>query len=1454
MASIAENVNIPSSSSDATSSKDAECVRVALRIRPLIGKEKIERSHECIGIPDKLRPQVLMGKKRCFTYDQVYGPSSKQRDVYNGSVKSLVDAAFDGYNATIFAYGQTGSGKTFTMGSGNNIGIRKEEMGLIPTVATDIFKRIEQIKKDTPEIEFSVRVEFMEIYGEDMRDLLDPVGSGNGEHGIHLRTLQNGQIAAVGCKTESVNSEEDMMRCLERGSMCRTTGSTLMNAHSSRSHAIFTLFLEQRQTIVNSNNNNNNQIKEEEEEEKNNSNNSNLLINNTNSSHSEVRSSKFHFVDLAGSERAKKTGAVGQRLKEGININVGLLALGNVISALGDPKKRGQHVPYRDSILTRMLQDSLGGNSKTLMIACVSPADTNFSETLSTLKYANRARNIQNKAIINRDAHSAQIAKLKNQIEILKLALVNKGGKIVNLKELFENIDSPISVTPNESRNGSNNLFQRVGELDGELQRVTKILKETKQKLSTTNDEKIAALAERDAMRQQLVDAGIEVKDVKDDKNYNVLIENQTLINKLRKQLEAVKKENRRASYDFVSTPVGAYGSARKNGYRRRDSLCSPSWTVDNDILKRAKAQLAEEQAALQLRKNAAVNETSSDPKDDTNNMPIDDIAMDDEGDEEEEDEETKELESSFQENQHDLERNVADIEAGIKMKEDLIKQIEEGNVKFENMKKFYTEKMLQLDSQVKQTENERDQLLHEMESLENAATEKQKEVKQALAKKLHEKDKILRKQQKKLAEFRNFSNMKRGNHGQVEKARKELETLKEQKIRLMKTAAKKQKDFRDEMKKRQLEISRLRKVATKNQYKINQLTSQKKQSDKLLKARATQINHAQKKIRKLTMRKLGTNRGRNANNNNANNNTNNRKQRDTNSNKTKTLLNIQNNLEQKASYIFNHKKANMELDRKLQKLEDSNQDLNRMENERKKILKTDSEDKEKILEELEEMISESKDKIDYERTILKEMVDKIERNDKKVKEYAKNFSKSVRDASEVRLTLQTLFDMYVSQKKKLWVVKQDATRARDKYNKAMSQLEQSRTATDIQRTEFQQHLNKVTLEQDEAVARALLMDNDDIDFNNNDILKAKTAVYDNIKVAAPGSSEETIASLKTMQQMQKSHTAIAKKKIVEMEKEKKLIDERVKQLVRRLVEKDSKVKKLEETITYLKGELSYSKNKAKKKLSPPGTRHDSHKNADSTSPSNIHVDDKSSEEKLGESYDMIGLEEITGAMFASNNKSLPPSPPVATVTENKSAKVNIKKHKNTMWSGSRLTKPTEAQRARQEATAKSVANRKLEKEQKSNDNTTELEKGWVGLHEKSKNNAGYKRDRKSAGGGNQLKQVFERTAHSRGGTGGYARKNKRTHDQENTIRQKVKVAVTATRKKNTTTEKRKSLTPKKQAETRNPSNDTLGMYYIAGKSAAKAARTGSWRKKTVDKRKKHYNENSSTTTRRLNL
>merc|ERR1711991_1191724 len=205
---------------------------------------------------------------------------------------------------------------------------------------------------------------------------------------------------------------------------------------------------------------------------------------------------------------------------------------------------------------------------------------------------------------------------------------------------------------------------------------------------------------------------------------------------------------------------------------------------------------LLKKTAAVENKFSHAENKELADDQNDFNENTI--VKNSDEGFDEV-DEATEELESSFQEQQHNIERNVADIEAGIKLKEDLIKEIEEGNVKFEKMKAFYTEKMLQLDSQVKQTEVERDQLLREMESLENAATEKEKKVKEALAKQLQEKDSKLRKQQKKLVEFRKFTNMKRSNHGQMEKARRELEAMKEQKIRLMKKAADKQKNFREQ-------------------------------------------------------------------------------------------------------------------------------------------------------------------------------------------------------------------------------------------------------------------------------------------------------------------------------------------------------------------------------------------------------------------------------------------------------------------------------------------------------------------------------------------------------------------------------------------------------------------------------------------------------------------------------
>uniref|UniRef100_A0A6N2M046 Kinesin-like protein n=1 Tax=Salix viminalis TaxID=40686 RepID=A0A6N2M046_SALVM len=200
-----------------------------------------------------------------------------------------------------------------------------------------------------------------------------------------------------------------MAICLEQGSLCRATGSTNMNSQSSRSHAIFTITLEQMRKL--------NPVFPGDS-------------NPNDSMNEEYLCAKLHLVDLAGSERAKRTGSDGMRFKEGVHINKGLLALGNVISALGDEKKRkeGVHVPYRDSKLTRLLQDSLGGNSRTVMIACISPADINAEETLNTLKYANRARNIQNKPVVNRDPMSSEMLKMRQQLEYLQAELFARGG------------------------------------------------------------------------------------------------------------------------------------------------------------------------------------------------------------------------------------------------------------------------------------------------------------------------------------------------------------------------------------------------------------------------------------------------------------------------------------------------------------------------------------------------------------------------------------------------------------------------------------------------------------------------------------------------------------------------------------------------------------------------------------------------------------------------------------------------------------------------------------------------------------------------------------------------------------------------------------------------------------------------------------------------------------------
>uniref|UniRef100_A0A673LIB2 Kinesin-like protein kif7 n=1 Tax=Sinocyclocheilus rhinocerous TaxID=307959 RepID=A0A673LIB2_9TELE len=364
-------------------------VQVAVRVRPLLPKEILHNHESCITA-DPEEKRVTLGNDRQFHCDFVFEENSTQEDVYTECVQPLIDAFFHGFNATVFAYGQTGSGKTYTIGEANISAFRDDEQGIIPRAVAEIFKLLDENDR----IDFSVRVSYMEVYKEVFRDLLEVETASKD---IHIREDEKGNVVLSGVKECEVEGLDEVLSLLESGKTARHTGATQMNPNSSRSHTIFTVLIEQRRGG------------------------SRAAAGTV-----QILSSKFHFVDLAGSERILKTGNTGERLKESIQINSGLLALGNVIGALGDPKRKGTHIPYRDSKITRILKDSLGGNAKTLMIACISPSSSDFDESLNTLNYAKRARNIQNRATVNCQGEPDRVEGLELQIKALRRALENR--------------------------------------------------------------------------------------------------------------------------------------------------------------------------------------------------------------------------------------------------------------------------------------------------------------------------------------------------------------------------------------------------------------------------------------------------------------------------------------------------------------------------------------------------------------------------------------------------------------------------------------------------------------------------------------------------------------------------------------------------------------------------------------------------------------------------------------------------------------------------------------------------------------------------------------------------------------------------------------------------------------------------------------------------------------------
>ncbi|XP_052279055.1 kinesin-like protein KIF3A [Dreissena polymorpha] len=385
---------------------DSDNVRVCVRCRPMNEKEKEQGCIQVVNV-DTVRKNVTVNHKessrgeppKTYSFDNVYAPDAKQVDIYNETARPIVDFVLEGYNGTIFAYGQTGTGKTFTM---EGVRAVPELRGVIPNSFAHIFGHIAKAEGDA---RFLVRVSYLEIYNEDVRDLL---GKDQNQR-LEVKERPDIGVYVKDLSSFVVNNADDMDRIMTLGNKNRMTGATNMNLHSSRSHAIFTVTIECSDKGLDG--------------------------------EQHIRAGKLHLVDLAGSERQAKTGATGQRLKEATKINLSLSTLGNVISALVDGKS--SHIPYRNSKLTRLLQDSLGGNSKTTMIANVGPADYNYDETISTLRYANRAKNIQNKAKINEDPKDALLRQFQKEIEELRKQLedgvTDDEGSEESEEEVMEN-------------------------------------------------------------------------------------------------------------------------------------------------------------------------------------------------------------------------------------------------------------------------------------------------------------------------------------------------------------------------------------------------------------------------------------------------------------------------------------------------------------------------------------------------------------------------------------------------------------------------------------------------------------------------------------------------------------------------------------------------------------------------------------------------------------------------------------------------------------------------------------------------------------------------------------------------------------------------------------------------------------------------------------------------------
>ncbi|XP_064385434.1 kinesin-like protein KIF21A [Halichondria panicea] len=770
-------------------------VKVAVRVRPQNAREQIDMCCVCtFCTPDS--PHIVLGKDKAFTYDYVFDTGAQQEEIYQSCVEELIAGCLEGYNATILAYGQTGSGKTYSMGTGFGMALSPEEEGVIPRAVAQIFSSIEEqkmqaLERGGPQPEVTVTVQFLELYNEEIIDLC-------GEQGRRLRIHEDqfSNIYVAGATEQRVDSQQETLSCLKHGALSRTVGSTNMNAQSSRSHAIFTLHISHRRPC-----------KPSSEGE---------------AMDWEELSSKLHFVDLAGSERLKRTGATGDRAKEGISINCGLLALGNVISALGDKTKKSSHVPYRDSKLTRLLQDSLGGNSKTLMVACVSPTDRDFMETLNTLKYSNRARNIKNKVTLNQDKASLQLANLRSRISELEVELTEfKSGRTI--------VSEDGSVVVND-------MATEITMLRTENDKLRIRVKGSQQVIDSQGTKIASLLTEREMTSLGRADESTgQVVGSHGDKNKDGL---SSVIQGYMEQIEELKSRlvlSESLAAQSPRSPFRRAPSTLARGASRGALTRGASHDIEG-LLSVARSDIQRLREQEETKENGG--HVSS--EEDSSGSEIDSdggggLSDDSESDGEE-----------------SLASTIAELSSEINLKQQLVDQLERSQKNFAQMRNQYEEKMTVLQTQIRSVEVERDKVLKEIGSQRGGelSQAKVKEVKASYEKQLKDLKSELK--QLKTVKREHARAMKKNaeQDRQLKLLNGQLLDMKKQKVKMINKMRQEANVKKVDDSRKAKEMGQLRKEARRREHQIQSLESNAKRREAVLKRRQEEVSALRRKNR----------------------------------------------------------------------------------------------------------------------------------------------------------------------------------------------------------------------------------------------------------------------------------------------------------------------------------------------------------------------------------------------------------------------------------------------------------------------------------------------------------------------------------------------------------------------------------------------------------------------------